>query len=131
MTRFIFVLSLLGVLIGFAVVEQVCISNVYGRMKTETAAIIREVNGTEDETPFDDYTKLRINELHKYWLKQERTMTVLIRHVDLSYISDALIYAKNFIEFDNKEEASAGLARLEYLLETYSAVYGLNGVNIL
>jgi molybdopterin-guanine dinucleotide biosynthesis protein A len=130
MTRFIVILSVLAALIGLAVVEQVCIHNTYDKMKADTAALIMAVNETPDETPFDDYTRARANDLYEYWLKKERSMSVLIRHIDLSYISDALIYARNFIRFDNKEEASAGLARLDYLLDTYSHVYSLNGLNI-
>jgi len=134
MTRLILVLTLLAALIGLAVAEQVSVEKVYSKMKVETAAIIASVSETpegEDKTEFNDYTKLRIDDLHKYWIKKERKLCIIIKHIDLSYISDALIYARNFVHFGNKEEAMAGLLRLEYLLDTYHAVYGLNGVNIL
>lgn len=135
MTRVIMVCALVAVLCGLAVTEQVCIHNVYAKMGRDTAELIRLVEASPDpkETDghFDQYIVERANELGRYWSKQEKHMTILIKHIDLSYISDALIYATNFIEFDNKEEALAGLKRLEYLIETYSGVYGLNGINIL
>jgi signal transduction histidine kinase len=131
MARLIAILTLLVALLAIATVEQVCIHRVYDKMKTETAAISALVNATEDETEINDYVKIRAENLHKYWIKREKGMSIFVRHIDLSYISDALIYANNFIEFDNKEEAMAGLQRLEYLLDTYSNVYGFNGLNIL
>ena len=135
MTRMIVVLCLLAGLITFAIVEQVCIDRVYSKMMDETTAIIEVVQSTQfdsdNQGTFDDYTKARVDELHNYWIKRERRLGILIRHVDLSYVSDALIYAQNFIHFDNQEEAMAGLRRLEYLLDSYSGIYGLNGINIL
>jgi molybdopterin-guanine dinucleotide biosynthesis protein A len=137
MARIIAVLSIFTALVGVAVVEQIAISRVYTHMKNETAAIIKLVENTPDknspldEIKFDPEIKTKIDTLHEYWQKREHKMCILIRHIDLSYVSDALIYAKNFVEFDNKEESMAGLSRLEYLLDTYSKMYGFNGLNIL
>ena len=136
MIRAMLVLGLLGILIGLAVTEQVIINNIYGTMKTETAAIIMMVESTPethnpDDFKFDDGLRVRIDKLHRYWMRREKNLSMLIRHIDLTYVSDALIYARNFIHFDNKEETMAGLSRLEYLLESYASVFGFNGVNIL
>ena len=135
MTRTIAVLTLLAALVGVAITEQICIDRVYSKMRAEVTAIIAIVDSTpfdsDNKGTFDTYTKARIDDLHAYWLEKERSLGIVIRHIDLSYISDALIYAQNFIHFDNQEEAMAGLRRLEYLLESYSGIYGLNGVNIL
>ena len=132
--RTIAILTLLAALIGVAIAEQICIAKTYNHMKSETAeivAIVQAYDAPKETLKFDEYLKIRADELHKYWLKRERQLGVIIRHIDLSYISDALIYAQNFIHADNKEEALAGLRRLEYLLDSYSKIYGLNGVNIL
>ena len=134
MARIISILVLFAALVGVALAEQVSITRTYNHMKAETAAIIARVEETPDlgdATAFDGYLKQRADDLHRYWQKKEHEMCIFIRHIDLSYVSDALIYAKNFIEFDNKEEAMAGLRRLEYLLDTYSKLYGFNGLNIL
>ena len=134
--RTVLVLALLAALIGLAIAEQVSINRVYGYMLRETDAIIYVVEAHADtynkeDFRFNDYVKLRVDDLHNYWVKKERKLCIIIKHIDLSYISDALIYAQNFIHFDNKEEAMAGLRRLEYLLNSYHNIYGLNGVNIL
>jgi|GEM_PF-944845 len=137
MTRIITVLILLFALIALATAEQVSISKTYNHMEDETSAIIELVRDVPDKTnPLDTVTIApyigdRINALYDYWVEKEHKLSMIIRYIDLSYISDALIYAKNFIEFDNKEEALAGLARLEYLLKSYHKMYGVNGFNIL
>jgi len=135
MTRLFVVLGLLGALVGLAICEQLYIDRAFDKMRAETTALIEAVHGTpfddDNKGTFDDYVKARIDELHKYWIKKERKMCVFMRHMELSYVSDALIYARNFIHFDNQEEAMAGLARLEYLLDAYSQIYGLNVLNIL
>ena len=130
------VLGLLGLLIGFAVTEQVIINNVYGHMQRETASIIQMVESHADTTNPDDFkfnddVRTRIDALHSYWIGRESRMSILIRHVDLSFVSDSLIYARNFIHFDNKEEAMSGLTRLEYFVDSYKTIFGINGVNIL
>jgi hypothetical protein len=137
MTRIITVLVLLFALLGLAIAEQTSINRVYTKMENETAAIIELVRETPDkESPMDTiefapYIKARVNALYDYWVSHEHKMSMIIRYIDLSYISDALIYARNFIEFDNKEEALAGLTRLDYLVKSYHKMYGLNGANIL
>ncbi|MDR0462005.1 MAG: DUF4363 family protein [Christensenellaceae bacterium] len=134
MIRLVAVLTLFAALIGVAIAEQVCIEKTYSHMERETAAIIEIVRATPDvdnKAEFDDYLKVRFDDLHHYWSKKERRLGIIIKHIDLSYISDALIYARNFVHTGNKEEAIGGLSRLEYLLTSYHAVYGLNGVNIL
>ena len=127
---------LLAVLIGLAIGEQIWVKDAYGQMKKETASIIETVEATPDtynkeDFKFDDYLRVRIDDLHDYWTKKEKNLCIIIRYIDLSYISDALIYAQNFIHADNKEETLAGLRRLQYLLDSYSAIYGFNGINIL
>ena len=136
MVRAGLVLVLLFILIGLATTEQIIIRNVYGHMLTETTAIISMVNDYEDTHNPDDFefgtaVKARVDALYDYWIKRENRMSILIRHIDLAYVADSLIYARNFIHFDNKEEAMAGLARLEYFVRSYKTIFGVNGVNIL
>ena len=134
--RTIAISILLVILIGLAIGEQLWVKNVYDKMKDETAAVMEIVQATPDtylkeDFKFDEYLRFRIDDLYNYWRKQEKNLCIIIRLVDLSYISDALIYAQNFVHADNKEETLAGLRRLEYLLDAYSTIYGFNGINIL
>ena len=73
----------------------------------------------------------RVDALNDYWERRENRMSILVRHVDLALVADSLLYARNFIHFDNKEEAMAGLVRLEYFVTTYKTIFGVNVVNIL
>jgi len=127
------ILMVLAALIGLAVAEQVCVSRVYGHMERETAAIIKTIEATPDVDNKADFSGIetRVNNLYDFWTRRERYLGTTIKHIDLSYISDALIYARNFIKSGNKEEAVGGFNRLEYLLQSYHKVYGLNGLNIL
>ncbi|MCL2229132.1 MAG: DUF4363 family protein [Firmicutes bacterium] len=133
--RSLIVLGLVLLLAGLVVGEQLYVNHVFGKMKDETAIIMEYVHETPEDKDgkvvFSEELKTRINALREYWLGHEHRLCIFIKHIDVSYISDAITYAKNFIDFDNKEEASNGLSRLEYLLNTYHSVYGLNGLNIL
>jgi hypothetical protein len=132
MGRTIAVLCLLFALVGVALGEQFYIGGVYKHMAAETSAIMAEVETYPDEgTVFDETLKTRIDRLHKFWVGKESKLSVLIRYIDLSAISNALIYAQNFIHSDNKEEALSGLRLLGYLVNSYKTIYGFNGVNIL
>jgi len=135
MIRFLVILGLIAAVLALAAFEQVYVGRTYDRMKSETSAILSEVYATAEnpdkEAPFSDDLKNRIDTLHRYWMNKEPKMCALTRHMELSYISDALIYARNFIHNGNKEEAAGGLERLSYLLDTYSHIYSVNGWNIL
>jgi len=135
MTRLLIILGLVVALVALATVEQIYIDRTYSKMIRETNVLLANVSATPEnenkEALFSESVKNRIDALHDYWMKQERKMSIVTRHMELSYISDALIYAQNFIHFHNKEEASAGLERLRYLVTTYSKIYGINFTNIL
>jgi len=131
MIRVGLVLLLIATIVGLATFEQIYIDKAFTRLEAEATAITQMVSQIPYKGEFDEETKERMANLHSWWQNKEHKMGVFIRHIDLSYISDAMIYAKNFIDFDNKEEAMAGLGRLNYLIDTYSTVYGLNGFNIL
>jgi len=135
MIRTICVLALLSALIGFAVGEQICINKVYGHMKNETAELYALVDASvepedKEKFKFSDDVRDRMERIYTYWIKKEHSLSIIIRHIDLSYISDAILYARNFVKNDNREETLNGLGRLAYLLDTYSELYSLSGANI-
>ena len=134
MTRLIIVLTLVAALLGLAAWEQIFIDKAYSKMKSDTAALltaIKEIPNDAKDLVSSNENKAKVDTMREYWAKKERQMSAVNRHMELSYISDALIYAQNFIHHDNKEEACAGLERLAYLLDAYSHIYGINGWNIL
>ena len=133
MIRFCVILLLAAALVGVAFWEQSYIDNTFKKMENETATLIQMILDVPEEGELyksPATVKHKIDHLHRFWIKKERKMCIVMRHMELSYISDALIYARNFVHFDNKEESCAGLERLNYLITAYSQVYGTNAINI-
>ena len=132
MVRLAIVLLLAAALFTVAGLEQHFIQSSYGRLEADTTELIQRLRATPDETPIDtDQNKAQSDNMYEYWLRYERRLTMLARHFDLSLVSDAIIYAKNFIHFDNKEEAMAGLLRLDYLIKTHSFNMGTSIQNVI
>ena len=117
MGRLIIVLSLLGILVGLAVVEQLWVRNVYGRLDAELAELRQSVKELEEiNTAFNIELSQR---MYDQWVRDERRLVMLARHFDLMQVSDSLIYIKNFVYHDNKEEADVGMRKLKYLIDTH------------
>lgn len=133
MVRFFIVLALAGALVGMAILEQHFIQGAYGRLERDTEALIASVMADEDKEAFiaTEANIALVNHMYDYWLVYEKRLSMLARHFDLAQVSDALIYAKNFIVFDNKEEAMAGLLRLRYLIKTHSFNVGTSIQNVI
>ena len=129
--RLIIVLVLAAGLIGLAAFEQIYIQGSYKHMERETVALLAIIEPLPDDAVGTPEAIKKVNDMYDWWIKRERHLTMLARHFDLSLISDALIYAKNFIHFDNKEETMAGLLRLQYLIKTHSFNVGTSVQNVI
>ena len=117
MGRLIIVFVLLGSLVGLATMEQIWVRNVYRRLESDLATLTASMEPLEKiDTPYN--IELSKNMYHR-WVRDERRLVMLARHFDLMQVSDALIYIMNFVYFDNKEEASVGMRKLQYLIDTH------------
>jgi hypothetical protein len=132
-TRLIIVVLLAAVLVGLAAVEQHFIQGAYGRLEREANELYTMIHASPDpEAKIDTpENKAKIDGMYEWWLKTERRLTMLARHFDLAQISTNLIYAKNFIHFDNKEEANVGLLQVIYLVKTHSFNVGTSIQNVI
>jgi len=131
MTKLFIVLALLAAVITAAALEQHFIQGAYKYMERETNALI-ELIEPESVTKVDEPEFIeRINAMYDYWIKAERRLSMLARHFDLAQLSTNIIYAKNFIEFDNKEEAMVGLLQMRYLIKTHSFNVGTSIQNVI
>jgi len=128
MVRLIITISLLSLLVGGAIWEQSFIDRSYARLSDDLNALVAVMNaqvedarlaGKELKDAKIDTPKniAKVEAMHEYWMKQERKLSMITRHVDLAQVSDALIYMKNFVKFGNAEEAFAGAKRLRYLID--------------
>lgn len=129
MTRLAIVLSLVTILIGLALVEQHFIQRTYSRLESDTVALHARII-SQDKIDTDENIA-KVEDMYYRWLKSERRLSMLARHADMAQVSDALIYTKNFIRHDIKEEATAGLLRLEYLIKTHSFNIGTSIQNVI
>lgn len=132
MTRTIIVFVLLAGLLSLAVLEQTYIGKTYATLRRDTEALYAVLNDHEDTSPVDtDEYKNKIDAIYNFWSKKEKNLCFVAKHLDLSYVSDAIIYAKNFIYFNDRKEACAGLARLIYLIDTHKHNIGTSIQNVI
>ena len=134
MGRLVIVIGLVAGLITLAVLEQHFIQGAYNYLERNTNEIMASVRSLDEEVGVGIATPeniAKINYMYEWWLKQERRLSMLARHFDLAQVSDSLIYAKNFIYFNNKEEAMVGLLKLQYLIKTHSFNIGTSIQNVI
>jgi len=142
MLRLVITLTLLSLLVGGAIGEQAFIGDSYKRLSNDLDALVatmttqvenakaagKEPKDAQIDTPANI---AKVKAMHEYWTKREKRLAMVIRHFDLTQISDALIYMKNFIEFGNAEEAFAGAKRLRYLIDSHLFNLGANMQNVI
>jgi len=142
MVRLFITLALLSLLVGGAVWEQSFIDQSYKRLSNDLDTLVatmttqvekakaagKEAKDAKIDTP-ENIAKVKA--MHAFWTKREKHLAMVIRHFDLTQISDALIYMKNFIEFGNAEEAFAGAKRLRYLIDSQLHNFGANVQNVI
>lgn len=142
MTRLIVTMTLLLLLVGTAIWECNYIDKSYAKLSNDLDALVAVMNtqvteavlsGKEaKDAGIDTPANIaKVRAMHKYWKKRERSLAMITRHFDLAQTSDALIYMKNFVEFGNAEEAFAGAARLQYLIDAHVYNLGANLQNII
>jgi len=133
MVRLGIVLFLAAALAGMAFFEQHFIQGTYEKLETKNEALIATLTyQIENEIDIDTEENItKISNMYYWWLKKERQLSMLARHFDLAQVSDAIIYAKNFIAFNNDEETMAGLLRLRYLIKTHSFNIGTSVQNVI
>ena len=142
MVRLFITLALLSILVGGAIWEQSFIDRSYTKLSNDLDALVvvmtkqveqAKTAGKEAKDAKIDTKEniARVESMHKYWIKRERRLAMVTRHVDLAQVSDALIYMKNFVKFGNAEEAFAGAKRLRYLIDAQLFNLGANVQNVI
>ena len=100
-------------------------------MEKQVNALIVSVEACSDDAADTEENKAQIASIEKYWLKRERVFCYVVKHTETFQISDAIIYAKNFIEFGNKEEVMSALRKLTYLVDVHHYNLGTSFENII
>lgn len=131
MSRWIATSCILVLIIGAVIWEQVYVNQTFNHLEDRVDALIASVEVCGDEDADTETNKAQIAEIEEYWLKREKALCYLVKHTETFQISDAIIYAKNFIEFGNKEEVMSALRKLEYLVKVHSYNMGTSLENII
>lgn len=142
MMRLIVTLVLLLLLAGAATWEHHYIDKSYGRLAKDLDVLVASINTQVEEAKsagkeakdakIDTPENIaKVNRMYKYWKSREKSLVMITKHFDLAQVSDALIYMKNFVEFSNAEEASAGAQRLRYLIDSHVFNFGANIQNVI
>lgn len=131
MSRWIATISILVLIIGVTIWEQVYVNQTFDHLEKETNALIAAVEACGDEDADTEANKAQIAAIEDYWLKRERVLCFLVKHTETFQVSDAIIYAKNFIEFGNKEEVMSALQKLAYLVKVHHYNLGTSFENII
>ncbi|MCL2587588.1 MAG: DUF4363 family protein [Firmicutes bacterium] len=132
MIRISIIITLAATLITLAILEQHLIQGSYRELERRTDALVASIGQLgEDEKVDTDENKKMIDELYNFWVRRERHLTMLARHFDLAQVSLQIIYVRNFIYFDNKEEAYVGVLNMQYLIKTHSFNVGTSVQNVI
>ena len=135
MIRLTIVILIAASLATLASLEQFWIQGTYDKLDRKTSELVAVVSATPSKDEGGDIATeeniAKINQAYEWWLRKERQLSMLARHFDLSQVSTNLIYAKNFIAFNNKEEAMVGLLQVQYLIKTHSFNIGTSIQNVI
>lgn len=131
MSRWIATSCILVLIIGAVIWEQVYVNQTFNHLEKQVNALIVSVEACGDEDADTESNKTQIASIEKYWLKREKVLCYLVKHTETFQISDAIIYAKNFIDFGNKEEVMSALRKLSYLLKVHTYNMGTSLENII
>jgi len=133
MIRVGIIFTLIIALAGVAWLEQHTIQGAYNKLErdvTTLGAIIMQADELNERIDTEENIAM-ITRIYEWWLRQERRLSMLARHFDFAQVSTQLIYTKNFIIFNNHEEAHVGILQTRYLIKTHSFNVGTSIQNVI
>ena len=131
MKRWIATICIMLIITAAVVWEQIYVNQTFQTLSAKVDALIMSVEACNDDEVDTDENKALIADLEAYWLKHEKVLCYLVKHTETFQISDAISYAKNFIEFSNKEEVMSALQKLVYLGKVHSYNMGASLENLI
>lgn len=131
MKRWIATITIMIIITIAVTWEQIYVNQTFQELSQQVDALIVSVEACSDDSVDTDENKAQIAAIEDFWLKHERVLCYLVKHTETFQISDAISYAKNFIEFGNKEEVMSALHKLVYLGKVHSYNMGTSLENII
>ncbi|MDR0384340.1 MAG: DUF4363 family protein [Christensenellaceae bacterium] len=129
--RSILIIVIIVTVIAAAIWEQLFLNETYNQLKSKIETLTNAIYAVEDDETNTDYNMALAQDLYEFWLSKEKILLYLIKHTEIYQTSDAIIYAKNFIEFDDKKETMNALSKLQYLVETRTYYLGSSSQNFI
>lgn len=131
MKRWIITIVIVLLITAAVIWEQTYVNQTFKNLESKINHLITSVEACGDDEVDTPENKALIAEIESYWLKHEQVLCYLVKHTETFQISDAISYAKNFIEFGNKEEVMSALQKLVYLGKVHSYNMGTSLENII
>ena len=128
----LFIMCFITALILFGVVwEQIFIKRTYDELEAKLYDLKTAVELSPEEAVDTAENIALVDSLYELWLRKERILCYLVKHTETFQVSDSIIYARNFINFNNKEEAMVGITKLDYLFSVRHYNIGTSWQNII
>lgn len=131
MKRWIATFVIIAIIAAGVIWEQVYVNGTFHELENKLEVLKASVEACGDDNADTAENKAQIAAIEELWLKRERGLCFLVKHTETFQISDTILYAKNFIEFGNKEETMLALTKLEYLLSVHHYNLGSSIENII
>lgn len=127
-SRIFIILSILLVLIGLVVAEQIYVSHVINFMKTETQLIKQEIFENEDIN--NEFLIEKINTLDEKWKQHENILCLVVNHKDMEKVGEQIQKLLVLIPQNKKEEAEYEAQLLTYFVDGYEHFISVTFQNI-
>jgi molybdopterin-guanine dinucleotide biosynthesis protein A len=131
MKRLVAIIFIVVLIATGAVWEQIFINRTYNELEAKLNALVDSVENSPEDAVDTEQNKALANDLYEVWLEKERVLCYLVKHTETFQVSDSIIYAKNFINFNNKEEAMVALTKLQYLFQVRHYNIGTSPQNLI
>lgn len=131
MKRWIATFVIIALIAAGVIWEQIYVSQTFNELQNQLNTLIAAVEVCNDDGVDTAENKEQIAAIEKNWRQRERALCFLVKHTETFQISDSILYAKNFINFGNKEEVMSALTKLKYLLDVHHYNLGTSFENII
>ena len=131
MKRWIATFVIIALIAAGVIWEQIYVSQTFTELQTQLNKLIAAVEVCSDDGVDTEENIKQIAAIEKNWRERERALCFLVKHTETFQISDSILYAKNFINFGNKEEVMSALTKLKYLLDVHHYNLGTSFENII
>ena len=131
MIRLIAMLSIVALLAGFGIAEELYVQNVLGALKTNAAQIEEMIIASDEETVSDPEITKKVDDTADFWDKNQRTLTFIVNFEKIKPITETLEKLKVAIGEEDYSLSIENATLLRFYSEHLTFVMGSDITNIL